>query len=90
MGMSHDDDHATCTGHSHIMSGEWVKGRNPSDLSWSSCSRDDLENFLRCEMMLVTQIPVELCDGLTHQTVNMCQMETFLSQHFTAGRRLII
>ncbi|KAK1890831.1 A disintegrin and metalloproteinase with thrombospondin motifs 17 [Dissostichus eleginoides] len=46
MGMSHDDDHATCTGHSHIMSGEWVKGRNPSDLSWSSCSRDDLENFL--------------------------------------------
>ncbi|XP_061101931.1 A disintegrin and metalloproteinase with thrombospondin motifs 17 isoform X1 [Conger conger] len=47
MGMSHDDDHSTCTGHSHIMSGEWVKGRNPSDLSWSSCSRDDLENFLR-------------------------------------------
>ncbi|KAJ8340354.1 hypothetical protein SKAU_G00349870 [Synaphobranchus kaupii] len=47
MGMSHDDDHATCTGHSHIMSGEWVKGRNPSDLSWSSCSRDDLEKFLR-------------------------------------------
>ncbi|XP_037602146.1 A disintegrin and metalloproteinase with thrombospondin motifs 17 isoform X2 [Sebastes umbrosus] len=47
MGMSHDDDHNTCTGHSHIMSGEWVKGRNPSDLSWSTCSRDDLENFLR-------------------------------------------
>ncbi|KAJ3593987.1 hypothetical protein NHX12_006319, partial [Muraenolepis orangiensis] len=47
MGMSHDDDHATCTGHSHIMSGEWVKGRNPSDLSWSPCSRDDLEKFLR-------------------------------------------
>ncbi|XP_018618993.2 A disintegrin and metalloproteinase with thrombospondin motifs 17 [Scleropages formosus] len=47
MGMSHDDDHSKCTGHSHIMSGEWVKGRNPSDLSWSSCSRDDLENFLR-------------------------------------------
>ncbi|KAF7703183.1 hypothetical protein HF521_022190 [Silurus meridionalis] len=47
MGMSHDDDHAACTGHSHIMSGEWVKGRNPSDLSWSTCSRDDLENFLR-------------------------------------------
>ncbi|XP_055768295.1 A disintegrin and metalloproteinase with thrombospondin motifs 17-like [Salvelinus fontinalis] len=45
--MSHDDDHATCTGHSHIMSGEWVKGRNPSDLSWSPCSRDDLEKFLR-------------------------------------------
>ncbi|XP_068196716.1 A disintegrin and metalloproteinase with thrombospondin motifs 17 isoform X2 [Antennarius striatus] len=47
MGMSHDDDHTNCSGHSHIMSGEWVKGRNPKDLSWSSCSRDDLENFLR-------------------------------------------
>ncbi|XP_058636642.1 A disintegrin and metalloproteinase with thrombospondin motifs 17 isoform X1 [Onychostoma macrolepis] len=47
MGMSHDDDHASCMGHSHIMSGEWVKGRNPSDLSWSSCSHDDLEKFLR-------------------------------------------
>ncbi|KAK3562388.1 hypothetical protein QTP86_033525 [Hemibagrus guttatus] len=47
MGMSHDDDHSACTGHSHIMSGEWVKGRSPSDLSWSTCSRDDLENFLR-------------------------------------------
>nr|XP_057944666.1 A disintegrin and metalloproteinase with thrombospondin motifs 17 [Doryrhamphus excisus] len=47
MGMSHDDDHAPCTGHAYIMSGEWVKGRNPSDLSWSSCSRDDLETFLR-------------------------------------------
>ncbi|XP_006628726.1 A disintegrin and metalloproteinase with thrombospondin motifs 17 isoform X1 [Lepisosteus oculatus] len=47
MGMSHDDDHPTCAGHSHIMSGEWIKGRNPSDLSWSSCSRDDLEKFLR-------------------------------------------
>jgi len=46
MGMSHDDDHQPCAGRSHIMSGEWVKGRNPSDLSWSSCSRDDLENFL--------------------------------------------
>ncbi|XP_047218774.1 A disintegrin and metalloproteinase with thrombospondin motifs 17 isoform X5 [Girardinichthys multiradiatus] len=47
MGMSHDDDHANCTSHSHIMSGEWVKGRNPNNLSWSSCSRNDLQNFLR-------------------------------------------
>lgn len=47
MGMSHDDDHASCSGHAYIMSGEWVKGRNPSDLSWSPCSRDDLEKFLR-------------------------------------------
>ncbi|XP_041864682.1 A disintegrin and metalloproteinase with thrombospondin motifs 17 isoform X2 [Melanotaenia boesemani] len=47
LGMSHDEDHANCTSHSHIMSGEWVKGRNPSDLFWSSCSRHDLQNFLR-------------------------------------------
>ncbi|KAG9341331.1 hypothetical protein JZ751_019435, partial [Albula glossodonta] len=47
LGISHDDDHASCTSHSHIMSGEWVKGRNPSGLSWSNCSRDDLEKFLR-------------------------------------------
>ncbi|KAM4593749.1 A disintegrin and metalloproteinase with thrombospondin motifs 17 isoform 1-T1 [Odontesthes bonariensis] len=47
MGISHDEDHANCSSHSHIMSGEWVKGRNPSDLFWSSCSRNDLENFLR-------------------------------------------
>ncbi|XP_008403161.1 A disintegrin and metalloproteinase with thrombospondin motifs 17 [Poecilia reticulata] len=47
MGMSHDDDHANCTSHSHIMSGEWVKGRNPNNLSWSSCSSSDLQNFLR-------------------------------------------
>lgn len=47
LGMNHDDDHSSCAGRSHIMSGEWVKGRNPSDLSWSSCSRDDLENFLK-------------------------------------------
>ncbi|XP_061612953.1 A disintegrin and metalloproteinase with thrombospondin motifs 17 isoform X3 [Phyllopteryx taeniolatus] len=47
VGMSHDDDHAACAGHAYIMSGEWVKGRNPSDLSWSSCSRDDLQKFLR-------------------------------------------
>ncbi|XP_077376533.1 A disintegrin and metalloproteinase with thrombospondin motifs 17 isoform X1 [Festucalex cinctus] len=47
VGMSHDDEHASCSGHAYIMSGEWVKGRNPSDLSWSACSRDDLEKFLR-------------------------------------------
>ncbi|CAG5850450.1 unnamed protein product [Menidia menidia] len=47
MGMSHDEDHANCSSHSHIMSGEWVKGRNPSDLFWSSCSQNDLEQFLR-------------------------------------------
>ncbi|XP_017295744.1 A disintegrin and metalloproteinase with thrombospondin motifs 17 [Kryptolebias marmoratus] len=49
MGMNHDDHHANCTSHSHIMSGEWMKGRNPSELFWSSCSRSDLEKFLRSE-----------------------------------------
>ncbi|XP_013888719.1 A disintegrin and metalloproteinase with thrombospondin motifs 17 [Austrofundulus limnaeus] len=49
MGMNHDDHHTNCTSHSHIMSGEWIKGRNPSELFWSSCSRRDLENFLRSE-----------------------------------------
>ncbi|XP_072889071.1 A disintegrin and metalloproteinase with thrombospondin motifs 17 isoform X3 [Hemitrygon akajei] len=47
LGMSHDDDHSSCAENFHIMSGEWVKGKNPSDLSWSACSHDDLENFLR-------------------------------------------
>ncbi|KAJ8393068.1 hypothetical protein AAFF_G00067510 [Aldrovandia affinis] len=47
LGIRHDDDHASCSSHAHMMSGEWVKGRNPSNLSWSSCSRDDLEKFLR-------------------------------------------
>ncbi|XP_036267681.1 A disintegrin and metalloproteinase with thrombospondin motifs 17 [Pipistrellus kuhlii] len=50
LGMNHDDDHSSCAGRSHIMSGEWVKGRNPSDLSWSACSRDDLENFLKSKV----------------------------------------
>ncbi|XP_067827742.1 A disintegrin and metalloproteinase with thrombospondin motifs 17 [Heptranchias perlo] len=50
MGMSHDDDHSSCAEHFHIMSGEWVKGKNPSDLSWSACSHDDLENFLRSKV----------------------------------------
>ncbi|XP_053573579.1 A disintegrin and metalloproteinase with thrombospondin motifs 17 [Bombina bombina] len=50
LGMSHDDDHPSCAGRSHIMSGEWVKGRNPSDLSWSTCSRDELENFLKSKV----------------------------------------
>ncbi|XP_077569427.1 A disintegrin and metalloproteinase with thrombospondin motifs 17 [Stigmatopora nigra] len=49
MGMSHDDDRPSCGGHPYIMSGEWLKGRNPSDLWWSSCSRDDLGKFLRSD-----------------------------------------
>ncbi|XP_035812602.2 A disintegrin and metalloproteinase with thrombospondin motifs 17 [Amphiprion ocellaris] len=84
MGMSHDDDHTTCTGHSHIMSGEWVKGRNPSDLSWSSCSRDDLENFLRskaCACLLQTdprsryqvRLPPKL-PGMHYSVDEQCQI----------------
>uniref|UniRef100_A0A2K5UCS0 ADAM metallopeptidase with thrombospondin type 1 motif 17 n=1 Tax=Macaca fascicularis TaxID=9541 RepID=A0A2K5UCS0_MACFA len=56
LGMNHDDDHSSCAGRSHIMSGEWVKGRNPSDLSWSSCSRDDLENFLKSKVSTCLQV----------------------------------
>ncbi|XP_024911631.1 A disintegrin and metalloproteinase with thrombospondin motifs 17 [Cynoglossus semilaevis] len=67
MGMSHDDDHASCKGHSHIMSGEWVKGRNPSDLSWSSCSRDDLENFLRTTLKPEPFLNVSSSKNLNYQ-----------------------
>uniref|UniRef100_A0A9J7Z5B2 ADAM metallopeptidase with thrombospondin type 1 motif 17 n=1 Tax=Cyprinus carpio carpio TaxID=630221 RepID=A0A9J7Z5B2_CYPCA len=84
MGMSHDDDHASCTGHSHIMSGEWVKGRNPSDLSWSSCSRDDLEKFLRLKASAcllhtdprnsyLTRLPAKL-PGMHYSADEQCQI----------------
>ncbi|XP_078237254.1 A disintegrin and metalloproteinase with thrombospondin motifs 17 isoform X4 [Pogona vitticeps] len=84
MGMSHDDDHASCAGRSHIMSGEWVKGRNPSDLSWSSCSRDDLEKFLKSKVstcLLVTdprsryavRLPYKL-PGMHYSADEQCQI----------------
>ncbi|KAL8197490.1 UNVERIFIED_CONTAM: A disintegrin and metalloproteinase with thrombospondin motifs 17 [Gekko kuhli] len=84
MGMSHDDDHASCTGRSHIMSGEWVKGRNPSDLSWSSCSRDDLEKFFKSKIsscLLVTdprsryavRLPYKL-PGMHYSADEQCQI----------------
>ncbi|KAL0618674.1 hypothetical protein AAY473_011352 [Plecturocebus cupreus] len=63
LGMNHDDDHSSCTGKPHIMSGEWVKGRNPSDLSWSSCSRDDLEHFLNVVTMVSRGAPGLLQNG---------------------------
>ncbi|XP_028830686.1 A disintegrin and metalloproteinase with thrombospondin motifs 19-like, partial [Denticeps clupeoides] len=47
MGVSHDNDHPSCADGLHIMSGEWIKGQNLGDLSWSSCSRVDVEKFLR-------------------------------------------
>ncbi|XP_049638627.1 A disintegrin and metalloproteinase with thrombospondin motifs 17 [Suncus etruscus] len=56
LGMNHDDQHSPCSSHSHIMSGEWVKGRSPSDLSWSSCSRDDLETFLKSKTSSCLQV----------------------------------
>uniref|UniRef100_A0A8D2LWD1 ADAM metallopeptidase with thrombospondin type 1 motif 17 n=1 Tax=Varanus komodoensis TaxID=61221 RepID=A0A8D2LWD1_VARKO len=84
MGMSHDDDHVSCAGRSHIMSGEWVKGRNPSDLSWSSCSRDDLEKFLKSKVstcLLVTdprsryavRLPYKL-PGMHYSADEQCQI----------------
>uniref|UniRef100_A0A803T0E9 ADAM metallopeptidase with thrombospondin type 1 motif 17 n=1 Tax=Anolis carolinensis TaxID=28377 RepID=A0A803T0E9_ANOCA len=84
MGMSHDDDHLSCAGRSHIMSGEWVKGRNPSDLSWSSCSRDDLEKFLKSKVstcLLVTdprsryavRLPYKL-PGMHYSADEQCQI----------------
>ncbi|XP_063105994.1 A disintegrin and metalloproteinase with thrombospondin motifs 17 isoform X1 [Cavia porcellus] len=74
LGMNHDDDHSSCAGRSHIMSGEWVKGRNPSDLSWSSCSRDDLENFLKSKVstcLLVTDPRSQHAVRLSHKLPGM-------------------
>uniref|UniRef100_A0A452EXM1 ADAM metallopeptidase with thrombospondin type 1 motif 17 n=1 Tax=Capra hircus TaxID=9925 RepID=A0A452EXM1_CAPHI len=84
LGMNHDDDHSSCAGRSHIMSGEWVKGRSPSDLSWSSCSRDDLENFLKSKVstcLLVTdprsrhavRLPHKL-PGMHYSASEQCQI----------------
>ncbi|XP_025069879.1 A disintegrin and metalloproteinase with thrombospondin motifs 19 isoform X4 [Alligator sinensis] len=46
MGINHDNDHPSCADGLHIMSGEWIKGQNLGDVSWSRCSREDLERFL--------------------------------------------
>ncbi|XP_069481136.1 A disintegrin and metalloproteinase with thrombospondin motifs 17 isoform X2 [Ambystoma mexicanum] len=84
LGMSHDDDHTACAGRSHIMSGEWVKGRNPSDLSWSTCSRDELEHFLKSKVsscVLVTdprsrhavRLPHKL-PGMHYSADEQCQI----------------
>ncbi|CAM9897415.1 unnamed protein product [Lampetra planeri] len=53
MGMGHDDDDGGGGGNSacglgpSIMAGEWVRGSNSSELSWSPCSRLELQQFLR-------------------------------------------
>ncbi|KAM4678065.1 A disintegrin and metalloproteinase with thrombospondin motifs 17 isoform 2-T2 [Discoglossus pictus] len=74
IGMSHDDDHPSCAGRSHIMSGEWVKGRSPSDLSWSTCSREELENFLKSKVsscLLVTDPRSHYAVRLPHKLPGM-------------------
>ncbi|XP_072420985.1 A disintegrin and metalloproteinase with thrombospondin motifs 17 [Chiloscyllium punctatum] len=84
MGMSHDTDHSSCAEHFHIMSGEWVKGKNPSDLSWSTCSHDDLENFLRSKVSAclletdprshyITRLPPKL-PGMHYSADEQCQI----------------
>ncbi|XP_041031045.1 A disintegrin and metalloproteinase with thrombospondin motifs 17 isoform X1 [Carcharodon carcharias] len=84
MGMSHDADHSSCAEHFHIMSGEWVKGKNPSDLSWSTCSHDDLETFLRSKVSAclletdprshyITRLPPKL-PGMHYSADEQCQI----------------
>ncbi|XP_024117551.1 A disintegrin and metalloproteinase with thrombospondin motifs 17 isoform X2 [Oryzias melastigma] len=84
LGMSHDEDHTNCSSQSHIMSGEWVKGRRPSDLSWSSCSRTDLEVFLRskasnCLLQTDPRIRSQVrlgskLPGMNHSVNEQCQI----------------
>ncbi|XP_032906237.1 A disintegrin and metalloproteinase with thrombospondin motifs 17 [Amblyraja radiata] len=84
LGMSHDDDHSTCAEHFHIMSGEWIKGKNPSDLSWSACSHGDLESFLRSKAstclletdprsQYATRLPPKL-PGMHYSADEQCQI----------------
>ncbi|XP_034146118.1 A disintegrin and metalloproteinase with thrombospondin motifs 19 isoform X3 [Esox lucius] len=84
MGVSHDNDHKLCADGLHIMSGEWVKGQNLGDVSWSDCSRDDVEKFLRSKAsscLLQTDplslnsviLPVRL-PGMTYTADEQCQI----------------
>ncbi|KAJ8007429.1 hypothetical protein DPEC_G00117400 [Dallia pectoralis] len=84
MGVSHDNDHKSCADGLHIMSGEWVKGQNLGDVSWSDCSRDDVEKFLRSKAsncLLQTDplslnsviLPVRL-PGMTYTANEQCQI----------------
>ncbi|KAG5834135.1 hypothetical protein ANANG_G00258200 [Anguilla anguilla] len=84
MGVSHDNDHPSCADGLHIMSGEWVKGQNLGDVSWSRCSRDDVEKFLRSKssscllqtdplsqnsVFLLSKLP-----GLSYTADDQCQI----------------
>ncbi|KYO20625.1 A disintegrin and metalloproteinase with thrombospondin motifs 17 isoform A [Alligator mississippiensis] len=84
MGINHDNDHPSCADGLHIMSGEWIKGQNLGDVSWSRCSREDLERFLRskasnCLLQTNPQslnsviIPSKL-PGITYTADEQCQI----------------
>ncbi|XP_053158834.1 A disintegrin and metalloproteinase with thrombospondin motifs 19 isoform X3 [Hemicordylus capensis] len=84
MGINHDNDHPSCADGLHIMSGEWIKGQNLGDVSWSRCSREDLERFLRskasnCLLQTNPQslnsviIPSKL-PGMTYTADEQCQI----------------
>ncbi|XP_044146937.1 A disintegrin and metalloproteinase with thrombospondin motifs 19 [Bufo gargarizans] len=84
MGINHDNDHPSCADGLHIMSGEWIKGQNLGDVSWSRCSREDLEKFLRskasnCLLQTNPQsissviIPSKL-PGMTYTADEQCQI----------------
>ncbi|XP_075456279.1 A disintegrin and metalloproteinase with thrombospondin motifs 19 isoform X1 [Ascaphus truei] len=84
MGINHDNDHPSCADGLHIMSGEWIKGQNLGDVSWSRCSREDLERFLRskasnCLLQTNPQsissviIPSKL-PGVTYSADEQCQI----------------
>ncbi|CAB1319053.1 unnamed protein product [Coregonus sp. 'balchen'] len=84
MGVSHDNDHQSCADGLHIMSGEWVKGQNLGDVSWSGCSRDDVEKFLRSKASscLLQTDPLSLNSvilpfkhpGMTYTADEQCQI----------------
>ncbi|XP_035870815.1 A disintegrin and metalloproteinase with thrombospondin motifs 19 isoform X2 [Phyllostomus discolor] len=84
MGISHDNDHPSCADGLHIMSGEWIKGQNLGDVSWSQCSKEDLERFLRskasnCLLQTNPQsvnsvmVPSKL-PGMTYTADEQCQI----------------
>uniref|UniRef100_UPI00358E6071 A disintegrin and metalloproteinase with thrombospondin motifs 17-like n=1 Tax=Myxine glutinosa TaxID=7769 RepID=UPI00358E6071 len=47
MGMGHDNDNSVCGMGPNIMAGEWISGRNNTQVGWSACSRLDLQHFIR-------------------------------------------
>ncbi|XP_011360554.2 A disintegrin and metalloproteinase with thrombospondin motifs 19 [Pteropus vampyrus] len=84
MGINHDNDHPSCADGLHIMSGEWIKGQNLGDVSWSRCSKEDLERFLRskasnCLLQTNPQsvnsvmVPSKL-PGMTYTAHEQCQI----------------